>query len=57
MAGYAGTPLAQKLGIEEGSRVILLGAPAGFAATFEPLGPWPGLRLVIRKALRAGARR
>jgi hypothetical protein len=30
-AGYSGTPLPTKLGIKEGSRVALLGAPAGFA--------------------------
>ena len=39
MAGYSGTPLAQKLGIKEGHRVALLGAPAGFAKTLEPLPP------------------
>ncbi len=38
-AGYSGTPLAQKLGIKEGHRVVLLGAPEGFAATLEPLPP------------------
>ena len=27
-AGYSGTPLAKKLGIKEGSTVVLLGAPA-----------------------------
>lgn len=32
MAGYSNTPLAQKLGIKPGSRVILSAAPAGFAA-------------------------
>ena len=32
-AGYSGTPLPKKLGIKEGSRVALLGAPAGFATT------------------------
>ena len=37
MAGYSGTPLPQKLGIKEGSRVALVGAPAGFASTLEPL--------------------
>jgi len=31
MAGYSGTPLPQKLGIKEGSRVRLAGAPDGFA--------------------------
>jgi len=30
MAGYSGTPLAQKLGIKVGHRVALLGAPADF---------------------------
>jgi hypothetical protein len=30
MAGYSGTPLAQKLGIKAGHRVALLGAPADF---------------------------
>ncbi len=36
-AGYSGTPLARKLGIASGSRVALVGAPDGFAATLEPL--------------------
>ena|SRR5438477_898674 len=31
MAGYSGTPLPQKLGIKNGARVRLSGAPAGFA--------------------------
>jgi hypothetical protein len=30
-AGYSGTPLPRKLGIREGSRVLLVGAPAAFA--------------------------
>jgi hypothetical protein len=29
-AGYSGTPLAKKLGIKPGHRVLLLGAPDGF---------------------------
>ena len=37
MAGYSGTPLARKLGIKEGARVALLGAPGGFEAELEPL--------------------
>jgi hypothetical protein len=37
MAGYSNTPLANKLGIKAGSRVIVSGAPAGFAATLGPL--------------------
>ncbi len=31
MAGYSGTPLAQKLGIKEGHAVALVRAPASFA--------------------------
>jgi hypothetical protein len=31
MAGYSGTPLPQKLGVKETSRVRLFAAPAGFA--------------------------
>jgi len=29
-AGYSGTPLAKKLGIKAGCRLLVLGAPAGF---------------------------
>ena len=29
-AGYSGTPLAVKLGVRAGGRVLLDGAPAGF---------------------------
>ena len=35
--GYSGTPLARKLGIREGSRLALLGAPDGFDAELAPL--------------------
>jgi len=31
VAGYSGTPLVKKLGIKEGARLAVLGAPAGFA--------------------------
>lgn len=31
MAGYSGTPLAKKLGIKEGTRLAVVGAPDGFA--------------------------
>lgn len=42
-AGYSGTPLPKKLGIKEGTRVALLGAPPGFERT---LGALPdGARL------------
>lgn len=36
-AGYSGTPLARKLGIKEGHRLTLEGAPAGFEATLDRL--------------------
>ncbi|MEZ4360722.1 MAG: hypothetical protein R3B48_11115 [Kofleriaceae bacterium] len=49
-AGYSGTPLATKLGIKEGHRVILLGAPEGFAAALEPLPP-----VRVSTALRGAA--
>jgi hypothetical protein len=38
MAGYSGTPLARKLGITEGDRVALLGAPDGFTISEPPPG-------------------
>jgi hypothetical protein len=37
MAGYSGTPLAKKLGIKEGHRVAVLGAPPAFEALLAPL--------------------
>ena len=36
-AGYSGTPLPTKLGIREGARVVVLGAPPTFAATLGTL--------------------
>jgi len=36
-AGYAGTPLPKKLGIREGSTVILAGAPDGFEQNLDTL--------------------
>lgn len=66
-AGYSGTPLARRLGIKEGRRVWLRGAPAGFGDAIRelalPLGfvdvkvcadteVWSGLKLVVRKELR-----
>jgi hypothetical protein len=41
MAGYSGTPLAQKLGIKEGHRLGVLGAPTGFAIPALPAGVTP----------------
>jgi hypothetical protein len=37
-AGYSGTPLARKLGIAPESRLLLLGAPEGFAVPDLPPG-------------------
>lgn len=37
MAGYSGTPLAKKLGIKPGSRLLLVGAPDAYQALLEPL--------------------
>jgi hypothetical protein len=37
MAGYSPTPLAQKLGIKTGSNVLIVGAPAGYLKSLEPL--------------------
>ena len=37
MAGYSGTPLVKKLGIKEGFRVALVGAPEGFRGELEEL--------------------
>ncbi len=36
-AGYSGTPLVKKLGIKEGFRVALVGAPNGFRGELEDL--------------------
>jgi hypothetical protein len=37
MAGYSKTPLAQKLGIKAGAKVVALGAPAGYRKWLAPL--------------------
>ena len=39
MAGYSGTPLPQKLGIKSGDSVLIVGAPADYRKTLEPLPP------------------
>jgi hypothetical protein len=41
VAGYSGTPLAQKLGIKPGSRLAVLSAPAGFEIDDLPTGVDP----------------
>ena len=39
-AGYSGTPLPRKLGIQSGHTIALISAPPGFADSLEPLpGP------------------
>jgi len=45
MAGYSGTPLPQKLGIKEGHKVALVGAPAGFDLGTLPMGATVARRL------------
>lgn len=37
MAGYSGTPLAQKLGIKAGQEVVTIGAPVGYRKLLAPL--------------------
>jgi hypothetical protein len=37
MAGYSKTPLAQKLGIKPGTKVVALAAPAGYKKLLAPL--------------------
>ena len=38
-SGYSGTPLAKKLGIRDGSRVLPIDAPNGYLALLAPLPP------------------
>jgi hypothetical protein len=49
VAGYSGTPLATKLGVKEGDRVLLMGAPDGLHIQ------WPdGVTIRTRLGHRAG---
>ena len=48
-AGYSGTPLPKKLGIKEGTRVALLGAPPSFTLDALPNGA------VVRRGARVQA--
>lgn len=48
MAGYSGTPLARKLGIKAGARVLADGAPADFVEALRPLPE--GVRVLQRAA-------
>jgi hypothetical protein len=52
MAGYSGTPLPKKLGIKEGARLALVGAPDAFLrSTLEPLPDQVELRAPARGPL------
>ena len=37
MAGYSATPLAKKLGLKDGSNLVLVGAPDDYAALIAPV--------------------
>ena len=37
MAGYSGTPLAKKLGIKPGQRIVVLSGPPGYRKTLDAL--------------------
>ena len=50
MAGYSGTPLAIKLGIKPGHRVVLVGAPDGFEAQLAGLPDGVALERVASTA-------
>jgi len=52
-SGYSGTPVATKLGIKEGSTVVLVRAPEGFETVLEPLPRGVDLR----RRLPSGGRR
>ena len=47
LAGYSGTPLPKKLGIKQGSKVALVGAPKGFE---DALGELPADVSIVRRA-------
>ena len=44
MAGYSRTPLAKKLGIKDGTRYCVSGAPASFRQSLEP---WPAGAIAV----------
>jgi hypothetical protein len=46
MAGYSGTPLAKKIGIKAGHRVLLVGAPKDFPLS---LGALPNTATIISR--------
>ncbi len=52
MAGYSKTPLARKLGIRAGARIVLVRAPEGFAESLDALPE--GVRIGRRLSGRCG---
>lgn len=53
---YSGTPLWKKLGIRQGSRVVLIGAPGGFDALLVSGSPFPA-EVTIAATMPRGSRR
>lgn len=49
MAGYSGTPLPKKLGINEHSRIAFINAPKGFQSY---IGPLPPSAEVVRRIMK-----
>jgi hypothetical protein len=45
---HRGTPLWRKLGIVEGARVLVVGAPDGFDETLEAVAPMPAVERLAR---------
>ncbi|MBI3678226.1 MAG: DUF3052 domain-containing protein [Proteobacteria bacterium] len=52
IAGYSGTPLAKKLGIKDGSKVLVLSAPKDYAKLLAPL---PATAAIVGKVPKGGA--
>jgi hypothetical protein len=48
MAGYSGTPLKQKLGIKDTSRVLAIGAPSDYAFATATKGPADVVHLFVK---------
>ena len=48
-AGYSGTPLAKKLGIAEGSKVVAKNPPSDYAELLAPLPPRVALQRKVAK--------
>jgi hypothetical protein len=51
VAGYSATPLPRKLGIKEGARVALIGAPDGFDRTLGRLPDGVSIESRVRRPL------